>query len=200
MKYFLFDIGNVLVDFDFNVLCQTIADAAGRPEAVFTDHDIEIHNANEQGLISDAEWVDHLNASMGISWSVADLTATWSRIFTINEAGRGMFLDAAASGVPVYTLSNIAKHHVDAIENNWAGFFNGADGLFLSYQIGVRKPHPDIYRHALNELNASGEECFFIDDRSENVESALELGFHAHQFIPENHAAIREAAKAFFGW
>ena len=111
-----------------------------------------------------------------------------------------MFEDAKRSNVPVYLLSNIAKHHVDAIENNWPGIFEEINGKFFSYQIGVRKPHPDIYRHALSELGVEGNQCFFVDDLPDNIEAARSFGINAHQFIPENHATIREAASAFFGW
>ena len=68
-------------------------------------------------------------------------------MFTVNETGYGMFRDALARGRPVYTLSNIAGHHMEAICRNRPGFFDGATGLFLSYEIGVRKPDGRIYDH-----------------------------------------------------
>ena len=152
----------------------------------------------EKGDISDTEYVECLNESKGLSWTVVDLIAIWSRMFSINEVGRGLFLEAIQAGVQVYTLSNIAGHHINAIESNWNGFFDGAAGMFLSYQIGTRKPDPLIYRHVLEALDTPAEQCFFIDDRSENIDSAREAGIHAHQFIPENHSKIREEATSFF--
>lgn len=165
----------------------------------FTDRDLEMRDAVERGLIDDAQWVAYLNEAKGLGWSVADLIGIWQDLFTVNETGYALFKAAIASDAQVYTLSNIAKHHMDAIEANWNGFFDGATGLFLSYQIGVRKPHPDIYRHALDTLGVPGEECFFIDDLPENVETARAVGINAHQFVPENHDVIQAAADAFFG-
>lgn len=144
----------------------------------------------EKGLISDAEWVEYLNDSKGLSWAEADLVNVWADLFTRNEVGFRLFRTAIESGAAVYTLSNIAKHHMDAIEKNWPGFFDGATGLFLSYQMGVRKPHPDIYRHVLQELGVSGEDCLFVDDLPENIHAAREAGIRAEQFIPENYAAV----------
>ncbi len=201
MKYFLFDIGHVLVNFDFQELYKIHSAHSGRPIVPFSDHDLEMRDAVESGRISDAEWVAYLNETKGLSWSLDDLVGIWSGLFTKNETGYGLFKEAQqAAGVSVHTLSNLAKHHRDAIERNWNGFFDGADSLFLSYEIGVRKPHPDIYRHALNELGVSGEDCFFIDDLAENIEAAREAGINAHYFIPENHAAIRKAVADFFEW
>jgi putative hydrolase of the HAD superfamily len=198
MKYFLFDIGHVLVDFDFQDFLDEIAKQTGRSVEPLCEHDYIMHDAVETGQISDEEWVEYLNEAKGLSWSRDDLIALWSRMFTVNEVGRTLFSDALKAGLPVYALSNIAKLHMDAIENNWSGFFEGADGLFLSYQIGVRKPDAAIYKRALQELGVDGEQCFFIDDRAENIEAARTQGIEALQFIPENHAVIREAVVNFF--
>lgn len=200
MNYFLFDIGNVLTNFDFPMLLQAYADGAGRPLGPHTDQDQQMYDRVEKGLIDDAEYVEYLNEAKGLSWTTDDLAAVWQNIFTINETGRGLFEKAVNAGVPVYTLSNIAQYHVDAIEKNWAGFFDDASGLFMSYKMGVRKPDPAIYRQALDELGAAGKDCFFIDDLSENVAAAREAGINAHQFIPENHAMIEQAAAEFFGF
>jgi putative hydrolase of the HAD superfamily len=199
MKYFLFDIGHVLVDFDAADFLQEVARVSGRPVELLSEPDLEKINEVETGQLSDAGFVEYLNDSKGLSWTVSELIAIWSRMFSINKTGRRLFLDAVKTGIPVYTLSNIAQHHIDAIECNWNGFFDGAIGLFLSYQIGARKPDPSIYRYALDELGTQGEHCFFIDDRAENIDAAREAGMRAHQFIPENHATIQSAVTEFFG-
>ena len=200
MKYFLFDIGHVLVDFDYQIFLDAIAQATEKPCESLLGRDLEMHYAVETGDINDAQWVEYLNQSMGVPWTLEELTQLWSRIFTKQKEGRLLFEDAKRSNVPVYLLSNIAKHHIDAIETNWPGIFDNISGKFFSYQIGVRKPHPDIYRHALNELGVEGSQCFFIDDLPENIEAARSFGINAHPFAPGNLGAIRDAAKAFFGW
>jgi len=200
MKYFLFDIGHVLVDFNYQDFLDTVAIETGKPCEPLQARDLEMHDAVETGHISDQEWVEHLNQSFGLSWTLDDLTRLWSRMFGINEAGCRLFREANAAGVAVYTLSNIAKHHIDAIEQNWNGFFGGAAGMFLSYRIGVRKPHAGIYQHVLKSLGVDGRQCFFIDDRPENIEAARSFGINAHRFVPQNHQAIEAAAIEFFGW
>jgi FMN phosphatase YigB (HAD superfamily) len=200
MKYFLFDIGNVLLDFDSQVLLKAMADGSGQPLKPQTEQDLAMQAAVESGCISDEEFVQYLNGAKGLSWTVDDLTNVWSRIFSINEAGHRLFNDAVQAGVPVCMLSNLAQHHVDAIEYNWPGFFGRADNLFFSYQMGLSKPDPSIYHRVLADLGTEAGQCFFIDDRPENVEAAQAEGINAHQFIPQNHAAIRTAAREFFGF
>ncbi len=199
MKYFLFDIGNVLANFDFQILLQAYADDSGRPLAPQSDLDEAIYIQVETGELSESAYVEYLNTSKGLDWSVGNLAEVWQRIFTINPVGRGLYEQAIRTGVPVYTLSNIAQYHVDALEKNWSGFLEEATGLFMSYQMGVRKPDPQIYTMVLDQLDVDGEQCFFIDDLLENVEAARAVGIQAHQFIPANYAAVRKAADAFFG-
>lgn len=199
MKIFLFDIGNVLVDFDFQIMTDRIAADSGRAPEPLTERDVEMHDAVEKGWITDQQWVDYLNEAKGLSWTVDDLIGVWQKIFSINPVGRKLFLDSIARGLPVYTLSNIAKHHFDAIERSWPGFFDGATGLFLSYQMGCRKPDPAISFQTLEKLGVEGKQCLFIDDRPENIEAARAAGIHAHQFIPENHVAVHDEVLKFFG-
>lgn len=198
MKTFLFDIGNVLVDFKFQFLFDRISADSGKPFLSLTARDLEMLDAVEKGVVTDAEFVRYLNASKGLSWTLDEYIGIWAEMYTVNPVGRALFLEAQDRGIPVYTLSNIAGHHIDAIEMNEPGFFDGADGLFLSYQMGLRKPDPQIYRRVLDELGAEGDDCLFLDDLPENVEAARAAGIHAYHFIPENHEAIREAVAGFF--
>jgi putative hydrolase of the HAD superfamily len=54
--------------------------------------------------------------------------------------------------------------------------------LVWSFQLGIAKPDPAIYRHTLDELGSRPEETLFIDDKRENVEAARALGIQAIQY------------------
>lgn len=51
--------------------------------------------------------------------------------------------------------------------------------FFSSCFLGLTKPHPEIYRRALQITQRSPQECLFIDDRPANVESAARLEMRA---------------------
>lgn len=197
-KIFLFDIGNVLMDFDLQILLDRLARDSGQPLRALSAQDVEMYCAAETGRISDQEYIDYLNAAYGLNWSIADYIQIWEEMFSVNPVGRSLFLGALERELPVYTLSNIAQHHMDAIEQVEPGFFQGATGLFLSYQMGVRKPHPDIYKQALAQLGVDGEQCLFIDDMPENVAAARAAGIQAYQFVPETYDQVKETVDSFF--
>lgn len=50
--------------------------------------------------------------------------------------------------------------------------------LFLSYEIGYKKPEFEFYNTMLNRLNIKPFECVFIDDSFVNLDKAKELGLN----------------------
>jgi putative hydrolase of the HAD superfamily len=85
------------------------------------------------------------------------------------------------SGFKRAILSNMgdAVHESIIVEHAWINTF---DALIWSYQLGVIKPNPTIYRYALEKLNAQPEKTLFLDDRSENITAARALGIQAILF------------------
>mgnify|MGYP002627249787 CR=1 FL=1 len=51
--------------------------------------------------------------------------------------------------------------------------------LFLSHEMKMLKPAPEIYLQAIRESGRSAHECLFIDDSQANVDGALAVGMHA---------------------
>ena len=57
------------------------------------------------------------------------------------------------------------------------------DAVINSSELGVAKPDPEVFRLACRLMDATPEECVFVDDRWENVAAAREAGLEAHLFI-----------------
>jgi putative hydrolase of the HAD superfamily len=54
------------------------------------------------------------------------------------------------------------------------------DAVIDSSEVGMRKPNPAIYQHALDALGGiPPEEAVFLDDSPGNVEGAKRAGLHA---------------------
>jgi putative hydrolase of the HAD superfamily len=61
----------------------------------------------------------------------------------------------------------------DYPRDRWDGLF---DAIVISGEVGMRKPEPSIFRHALGLLALEAAECVFIDDIEANVAAARSLG------------------------
>lgn len=83
-------------------------------------------------------------------------------------------------GYKVYVLSNAS----DAFYDYFPRFrpIEDFDGIVVSADIHMIKPDAGIYRYLTEKYNLESEECLFIDDRKENVDTALQLGWQAEVF------------------
>ena len=66
--------------------------------------------------------------------------------------------------------------------------------MFLSHEMKLLKPDPEIYRQAIAGSGHSADECLFIDDSQKNVDGALAVGMHATLLPPG--ASLREVVEA----
>jgi putative hydrolase of the HAD superfamily len=59
------------------------------------------------------------------------------------------------------------------------GLEHEADAIVLSFEVGVAKPDPGIYRAALEAVGAGPEEAVFVDDQAWYCEGAEALGIRS---------------------
>ena len=87
-------------------------------------------------------------------------------------------------------MSNTNEIHIQEIENRvGAAFFSDFCALFekvyLSHELGLRKPHPEVFTHILKEQGLKANETLFIDDSIQHVEGAIKAGLHAHHLTDD---------------
>ena len=80
----------------------------------------------------------------------------------------------------VSLMSNTFDIHVKS--NELKGFYNLFDYLFLSTEIGIRKPELEKYKYVLKKLKTKPKKCIFIDDKFKNLIPARQLGFNVIKF------------------
>lgn len=56
------------------------------------------------------------------------------------------------------------------------GIYDCFDNLTMSYELGVTKPHPKMYKHALKAMGLPAHETIFIDDIETNLDGAYAFG------------------------
>ena len=129
------------------------------------------------GKIDEAEFWEQVSSEHGIR-QVEVAENLLGRAFT--EALKShvpvieLIKELGTSGVKLAVLSNTIEPHAKALKD--AGLYDGFDYLFLSHEVGMRKPDAAIYEHALAELGTKPEATIFVDDDPENVKAAEALG------------------------
>ena len=89
------------------------------------------------------------------------------------------------SGVKTGILSNIGDHMETGILHKFPWLRDFAHHTF-SHRLGIAKPDPAIYQHAVQGLATKAENILFIDDREENIVAAHAAGMQAIQYSTQD--------------
>ena len=63
-------------------------------------------------------------------------------------------------------------------------FENSFQKIYYSFELGMRKPHPESFTHLLNENDLSPSKTLFIDDSEQHILGAQEAGLHSILLAP----------------
>lgn len=77
-------------------------------------------------------------------------------------------------------LSNTIDEHAAYLEK--LGVYKLFRETVLSFQVGMRKPDPVIYKLIASRLKVPIGKCLLIDDSPTNTEGALKAGMRAHEY------------------
>lgn len=132
-------------------------------------------HALERGEIDAAAFEVELAARLktldGVPPVAAGMLGRMFAGFARVDAMYDMLRDVRGSGVRTCLLSNSWAN--DYPRDDWDEIF---DAVVISGEIGMRKPEPRIFAHALEKVGLQGEECVFIDDIEANILAARGLG------------------------
>lgn len=190
-EFIYFDLGNVLLYFDHEIAVRQMASLVDRPtdlirEVVFQS---ELQTDYETGRINDEEFHSRFCDAVSASCKLVELKHAASDIFRINP---GTFQIAArlhTCGYRLGILSNTCHAHWEFISSQTYWLFEHVfEQEILSYEVGSMKPDSKIYQAAIDAAKLAPEQIFFMDDRQENVNGAIEAGMDAVLF--ENSAQL----------
>lgn len=191
IKTVIFDLGRVIVPFDFQrgyarlePLCGIpAADLPGRVRAT------GLVTRFESGQIEPNEFVSRFSESLGMKITLEEFSEIWMSIFLPETLIPEEMLVEIGRTRRLVLLSNTNYLHFQGIRANYP-LLRHFDGFVLSYEVGAMKPSPAIYRKAIEVAGCAANECFFTDDIEEYVEGARRMGIDAVQF--QSAAQIRE--------
>ena len=183
IKAFIFDIGNVILPFDFTVALRKLQQKSDVEHLVHAMEPVKF--AYESGRIGRAEFLEQMRAVLHYTGTVEEFTAVWQDIFTQNPAMLDL-LRRLHSNYPLYLLSNTSDLHMDYVTRIYPVFGLFKDGVY-SYRAKCFKPDRRIYETALAQFGIEPGETVFIDDLQPNIATALEMGFHAIHYDYNRH-------------
>ncbi len=192
IKTIVFDFGNVFLNLDldgaFENALKTFKIKA------FPEEMNAVNALYEQGLISTDEFIEFYSENFsGISEET--LINNWNFMLKDFPENRLSFLKALKSSgkYKLILLSNTNELHIDWVKQNilfYEDFKNCFDAFYLSHEIMLRKPNADIFEFVLKTNELKAENTLFIDDNSENIKTAKNLGYHVWNINPNTEDVI----------
>jgi len=193
-KAIIFDLGNVLVQFDFERWRQALKGFCpyGAVEIRRRIAATDLEERFETGLIEPPEFVAELSRILSLDMDYADFCKLWSSIFTDPLIPEAM-LEGLAARYRLALLSNTNAIHFEMIRENYPLLRHFHERI-LSYEMHAMKPRREIFQAALERCGCRPEECFYTDDIAAYVEAAQRLGIDAVRF--ESLAQLERELKA----
>jgi putative hydrolase of the HAD superfamily len=190
----LFDMGKVVLDFNFELGMEKLAGKCGLPLEEFKKvlFDKDWIRPYERGEISTADYHRHLCEAGQLRMGLADFQESWSSVFLPDLLVPEGLLADLRQRYPLILVSNTNESHVHYIERHYS-VLQYFDVKIFSHVVGSLKPDRKIYEAAIAASGQPPEALFFTDDREENIRAAEGLGIRAHQFTTVHRlvAALR---------
>jgi len=179
---YIFDMGNVIIDIDFKRVLGVWSHLSGTPLATLTERFKigEVFQQHERGEISDEQFAADLCDEMGIALSFEQFSAGWHAVFVgLRPEVITLFQKLREEGHRVVVLSNTNRLHLDFWPQHYPEIEANTDAMYLSQNLGMRKPEPEIFQHVLEKEGFTADQAVFFDDVAENIEAARAAGIEA---------------------
>lgn len=182
IKAVIFDLGNVLINFDHRIAARRILKFTDKSEQEIFDlfFDSGLTASYEEGKISSSQFFSVVKKILNLKISYKEFLPIWNEIFFLTEENKAVY-NLALSLKGRYTLlllSNINEAHFAYIKKTFP-VFDAFHYIITSFELGLRKPEPQVYKKIIEILKVSAGDIFYTDDREELVESAKSLGLRA---------------------
>lgn len=182
VRAFIFDLGNVLLDFDFEPAFRSLAKLGKTPEQVrdyFIQSGLEV--LFDGGKISSRQFFADVKKALDLPISYERFERIWNHIFTPDRRMAAL-ARTLGKNFRLVLLSNTNAMHARYIERRYAGLLAPFDRRVYSFREKKRKPDAGLYRHAVRACRAKADEVFYIDDRADFTEAAAELGLRTFTY------------------
>lgn len=190
----MFDLGKVLIDFDYSIAARKLAARAtmSLPDILkFIDHSPLLFRY-ETGRMSREEFHAEVSRATGYTGNLAEFASVFADIFSPMEPMIALHAELHRRGVPTFIFSNTNDMAIAHIRRHYP-FFAHFNAYVLSYEHGAMKPEARLYEVVEEVTGRRGSRIVYLDDRLENAQAGLARGWQVihHQSHPATEAALK---------
>jgi glucose-1-phosphatase len=195
----VFDIGKVLLDFDFQRCADQLSPDSAMTPAEFrqlVDQSPLLHRY-ETGRLTSLEFYSEVRRISGYRGAFDSFASQFADIFTEIPQMTALLAEFRRRGIPTYIFSNTNELAVRWMRARYP-FLADFNGFIFSFEVGAMKPQRPIYEALERLTGLSGHQLFYMDDRPENVEAGLVRGWRG--VVHSDPVVTWRTAEEVFGW
>ncbi|MEA5010591.1 MAG: HAD family phosphatase [Angelakisella sp.] len=183
IKNVIFDIAQVLVRYEPQLLAGRVVNGKALAEAT-TQAVIQFA---DWGKVDTGEFTEEelfrkiAEANPHCAEGIMQFYERWYEVFYRMDGMEELVARLDRAGYQLYYLSNFPGRAFEYVKDNFEVFQYVRQGL-VSYEVGLVKPDPAIYKALTDRFHIVPQESVFTDDRRENTKAAAQLGFYNHTF------------------
>lgn len=192
-----FDIGKVLLDFDYGIFVRRMAPRTSMTQLALDDflNQSPLLIEYESGRLSSTEFFEVVQRETQFNGTELEFAEFFEDIFTPDEEMIGLHQRIAEAGLETYTFSNTNEMAVRFISRQYA-FWLRCTGHVLSYEAKAFKPESGMYVSLEERTGCRGDAIAYVDDRPENIVAGEARGWSC---VQHSDAASTLAAFQSFG-
>lgn len=192
----VFDLGKVLVDFDYSIAARRIAARSTMPPRDiqhFIDHSPLLFRY-ETGLMTRQQFFDEIRKTTGFLGDIEEFGQFFADIFSPMDDMIALHARLRQRGIPTFIFSNTNDLAIAHIRRNFP-FFANFDGYVLSYEHGAMKPDAKLYEVVERVTGRKGKQILYLDDRIENAQAGVSRGWEVvhHCNAADSTSAVMKA-------
>ena len=179
IKNIILDFGDIFINLDKGATAQAMKPFGFKEITPELD---SLFKAYEKGKVSSDEFLSTVSKQFP-SATHSDLIGAWNAILLDFPIRRLEFIEQLAQEkiYRLFLLSNTNDIHIEYVKQqmgmlDYNRFKNAFEVFYLSYEMGMRKPDAEIFEYVLQENGLEASETLFVDDTSENTDTASTLG------------------------
>ncbi|OUD36403.1 HAD family phosphatase [Flavobacterium sp. FPG59] len=173
----IFDFGDIFINLDKQATPKAFKEL-GLQQWNSTFDTLNV--AFETGKISRQEFLDGLQKQIPQA-NQTDILKAWNAILLDFPQHRLDFLVLLSKKYRLFLLSNTDAIHIEQFEKQsgeafCSTFYKCFEKVYFSFDLGMRKPDLEIYKHLLDSHDLIPTNTLFVDDKKENTDAALKTG------------------------
>ena len=191
MKNLVFDMGNVLIEWNSEKILQAITDDRKLQNLLRKEvFETGLWVQTDEGVKTREEMIEIVTAKIGEEYrnEITQLSRYWYKYVDVYTKVQDRIIELSKNGYNIYILSNTAYTFYDLVKEGYLPAASIAKGIVLSCEEKVLKPNEKIYNILLERYNLDPHDTMFFDDLSENIWGAARCGING--FVVENEREL----------